>query len=174
MRDCASYLHWGIWDNPKSQFLIKRYGWAGIFWLPVSSLIASQELRFANSIAYLTSEEAIPFPAIQGRTMSKWITITLSSVKDFPQVTVLYSVGCTLSTIMLPAMLPSSSYTYNAPAHNASSASFFVGYIPFLNTVNAPCSFSYAKCIGNRRGFHNVCKAEFTPVAGKTPFDWYR
>lgn len=28
-----------------------------------------------------------------------------------------------------------------------------------------------AKCIGNRRGFHNVCKAEFTPVAGKTPFD---
>ena len=28
-----------------------------------------------------------------------------------------------------------------------------------------------AKCIGNRRGFHNVCKAEFTPVACKTPFD---
>lgn len=31
--------------------------------------------------------------------------------------------------------------------------------------------FYDAKCIGNRRGFHNVCKAEFTPVAGKTPFD---
>ncbi len=28
-----------------------------------------------------------------------------------------------------------------------------------------------AKCIGNRRGFHNVCKAEFTPVVCKTPFD---
>lgn len=28
-----------------------------------------------------------------------------------------------------------------------------------------------AKCIGNRRGFHNVSKAEFTPVACKTPFD---
>ncbi len=28
-----------------------------------------------------------------------------------------------------------------------------------------------AKCIGNCRGFHNVCKAEFSPVIGKTPFD---
>ena len=28
-----------------------------------------------------------------------------------------------------------------------------------------------AKCIGNRRGFHNICKAEFIPVVGKTPFD---
>ena len=28
-----------------------------------------------------------------------------------------------------------------------------------------------AKCIGNCRGFHNVCKSEFSPVIGKTPFD---
>ena len=28
-----------------------------------------------------------------------------------------------------------------------------------------------AKCIGNCRGFHNVCKAEFSPIIGKTPFD---
>ena len=28
-----------------------------------------------------------------------------------------------------------------------------------------------AKCIGNCRGFHNVCKSEFSSVIGKTPFD---